>query len=118
METRENKINDEKSSQKVLTTKDDFIDVRKPRYNQQTYIGRFKHFYYLTNPFNLLATNEQLEKARYIIDAYKKRKVNLETLDKDSLWKSKYLVDSAYHPCSKEKMFILGNLIYQLICVK
>jgi sideroflexin-1/3 len=88
---------------------DTIINIDKPRYNQSTYLGRFKHFALLTNPLNLLATNKQLENAYSIIESYRKTKILPKDMTIDELWKAKYLVDSAYHPCTKEKMFILGN---------
>lgn len=88
---------------------DTIINIDKPRYDQTTYLGRAKHFALLTNPLNLLATNQQLEHAKSIVDSYRKTQVLPKHMTIDELWKAKYLVDSAYHPCTKEKMFILGK---------
>ena len=84
------------------------INIDVPRYDQNTYIGRAKHFFVTTNPFNILASNEKLENSKQIVESYRKTKVLPPNVTEEDLWKAKYLMDSAYHPDTKEKMFILG----------
>lgn len=86
-----------------------YINIDEPRYDQNTYIGRAKHFFITTNPFNLLASSQQLENAKTIVENYRKTRVLPPGVDEEQLWRAKVLFDSAYHPDTKEKMFILGN---------
>lgn len=47
------------------------IDLTKPRYDQSTYLGRAKHFFQLTNPVNIFASDSQLDEAKQIITEFK-----------------------------------------------
>ena len=86
-----------------------YINIDEPRYDQNTYIGRAKHFFITTNPLNILVSNKELENAKDVVESYRKTKVLPPGVDEEKLWRSKVLMDSAYHPDTKEKMFILGR---------
>lgn len=88
------------------------INLDEPRYDQNTFIGRAKHFFITTNPLNLLATPHQLDEAKNVVEKY--RKGDDTGLSEDELWAAKHLYDSAYHPDTKEKMFILGRMSAQV----
>ena len=85
------------------------INIDQPRYDQSTYLGRAKHFFVTTNPFNILASNKELEESKQIVESYRQTKLLPINLTEDDLWKAQYLMDSAYHPDTKEKMFFIGN---------
>ena len=84
------------------------IDIESPRYDQSTFEGRAKHFFITTNPLNVLATDEELDRAKNIVDAYRAGKED-KNLTEDELWAAKQLYDSAFHPQTGEKLFILGK---------
>ncbi len=90
------------------------INLDRPRYDQNTYVGRAKHFFVTTNPLNILATNDQLENSKNIVETFRSTKTLPQNLSEDDLWRAKYLMDSAYHPDTKEKMFILGRMSAQV----
>jgi tricarboxylate carrier len=90
------------------------IDIDKPRYDQNTYGGRAKHFFVTTNPLNILASSRDLERAKEIVESYRKTKCLPQGVSEDQLWKAKYLMDSAFHPDTKEKMFFLGRMSCQV----
>jgi sideroflexin-1/3 len=92
------------------------IDIENPRYDQNTFLGRAKHFFITTNPLNVLATDAELDKAKAIVDAYRAGKINsyYPNITEDELWAAKNLYDSAYHPQTGEKLFILGRMSFQV----
>lgn len=91
------------------------VDLTKPRYEQSTYTNRAKHFFLVTNPLNLLASNKDLDNAKRIIDEYKAGKTEIEGCkDIEDLWNAKYLHDSAFHPDTGEKMIIYGRMSAQV----
>lgn len=47
------------------------IDIDKPRYDQDTYLGRAKHFFLITNPLNLFVSAKKLEEAKCIVEKYR-----------------------------------------------
>ncbi|XP_049880802.1 sideroflexin-1-3-like isoform X2 [Pectinophora gossypiella] len=89
------------------------IDIDKPRYDQNTYMGRAKHFLLLTNPLNTLASDAQLDEAKAVVDAFRKTRQLPSGYDEDKLWKMKYLYDSAFHPDTGEKMVVIGRMAAQ-----
>lgn len=96
------------------TPSPEYINIDEPRYDQGTYLGRLKHFFVLTNPLNNIASDKQLDEAKAVIDNYRKTKTLPPNMTEDELWKAKYLMDSAFHPDTKEKMPIIGRLSSQV----
>jgi len=89
------------------------IDIESPRYDQNTFEGRARHFFITTNPLNSLATDAELDKAKAIVDAYRAGKVD-PNLTEDELWEAKQLYDSAFHCQTGEKLFLPGRMSFQV----
>lgn len=91
------------------------VDLTKPKFDQSTYVNRAKHFFLLTNPANLWASDKDLDNAKRIITEYKAGKTEIEGCKTiDDLWNAKYLYDSAFHPDTGEKMIIIGRMSAQV----
>jgi hypothetical protein len=89
------------------------INLDEPRWDQNTFDGRARHFFATTNPLNVLASDEELEKAKKMVEDYRKG-LNNDDISEDDLWKAKQLYDSAFHPDTGEKNFILGRMSFQV----
>jgi len=87
----------------------DKIDLSKPKWDQNTYLGRAKHFLFVTNPLNLLLTSKDLDNAKELVEQHMSGKTPNGVTEND-LWRAKYRYDSAFHPDTKEKMFFLGRM--------
>lgn len=47
------------------------INLDEPRYDQETYVGRAKHFLETTNPLNLFVSARKLEDAKCLVQSFK-----------------------------------------------
>jgi len=90
------------------------INLDQPRWDQNSYWGRAKHFFTTTNPLNLFATPSQLQTAKETIDKYKSGEKT--DISEDEVWRAKQLYDSAYHPDTGELMFLPGRMSAQVPC--
>lgn len=92
------------------------VNIEKPRYDQEIYWGRAKHFFAITNPINVFATQKSLDNAKSIVSAHRQRKALPQGLDLEGLWAAKTLYDSAFHPDTGDQMFVIGRMSAQVPC--
>ncbi|XP_037730370.1 sideroflexin-1-3 [Drosophila subpulchrella] len=90
------------------------VNIDEPKYDQNSYLGRAKHFFLLTNPINVLASSSKLEEARQIVLKYRAGKDVPECKSIDDVWRAKYLYDSAFHPETGEKQIVIGRMAAQM----
>jgi len=97
-----------------MTTMERMVDLSKPKWDQSTFYGRAKHFQYATNPLNLFTSSSGLEAAKDLVNRHKSGENTGASVEE--LWKAKYLMDSAYHPDTGEKMVLFGRMSAQVPC--
>ncbi|RHY28399.1 hypothetical protein DYB32_006003, partial [Aphanomyces invadans] len=106
------------------------INLDAPRWDQSTFEGRAKHFFTTTNPINVLASDEELDAAKSLVEQYRYRQNALPRASTElmmasrgaepagttpeQVWAAKHLYDSAFHPDTGEKNFILGRMSFQV----
>ncbi|ERL95855.1 hypothetical protein D910_00465, partial [Dendroctonus ponderosae] len=86
------------------------INLDEPRYDQEFYLGRAKHFFQTTNPRNLFVSSRKLDEAKCLIQSYKCGEKLPSGTGEEDLWRAKILYDSAFHPDTGEKMVLLGRM--------
>lgn len=47
------------------------IDISQPLYDQSTFIGRVRHFAFVTDPRTVFASDKELDEAKELIHLYK-----------------------------------------------
>ncbi|XP_075162034.1 sideroflexin 2 [Haematobia irritans] len=90
----------------------DRIDVDKPLYDMSTFVGRFKHFAWMTDPRTCILSNERLLEAKRLVESYKRG----ETLDTppEKLKYAMKLYQSSFHPDTGELQNFAGRMSFQL----
>lgn len=68
------------------------LNLDAPRYDQSQFEGRLRYFFSTANPLNILASEDELLKAKEIVEAYKRGDED-KNLSDDDIWKAKELYD-------------------------
>lgn len=88
------------------------LDLERPRWREDRYIGRVINFLAIADPRNSFKTNAQLEAASKLIEEYR-LKLEPSNVSDVAVWSAKHLYDSAYHPETGEKLNLIGRMSSQ-----
>ncbi|XP_051823008.1 sideroflexin-2-like [Antechinus flavipes] len=89
------------------------FDIDAPRWDQTTFMGRLKHFFNITDPRTIFASEQMLDWAKIMVENSRRGTVPPGT-NLEQLLYAKKLYDSAFHPDTGEKMNLIGRMSFQL----
>uniref|UniRef100_A0A8D2LHP8 Sideroflexin 2 n=1 Tax=Varanus komodoensis TaxID=61221 RepID=A0A8D2LHP8_VARKO len=84
------------------------FNIDAPRWDQNTFLGRVKHFFNITDPRTLLVSEHELDSAKALVESLP------PGTNEEQLYYAKKLYDSAFHPDSGEKMNLIGRMSFQV----
>jgi len=89
------------------------IDLDSPRWPQDTFSGRFQHFWSITDWRNGLHSEQTLDDSKKLLELYR---AGLEPpgTTEEQIWQAKRLYESAFHPDTGEKMNVIGRMSFQV----
>uniref|UniRef100_A0A8C4XZD9 Sideroflexin 2 n=1 Tax=Gopherus evgoodei TaxID=1825980 RepID=A0A8C4XZD9_9SAUR len=89
------------------------FSIDAPRWDQNTFLGRLKHFFNITDPRTVLVSEHELDQAKALVESCRAGLVPPGT-SQEQLFYAKKLYDSAFHPDSGEKMNLIGRMSFQV----
>lgn len=89
------------------------LNIDAPLWDQNTFIGRFKHFWWVTDPRTCFVSDEKLEEAKVLVNQYREGKEPEGTQLEDVLYARKLHL-SAFHPDSGELQNVIGRMSFQV----
>ncbi|XP_076294601.1 sideroflexin-2-like [Lasioglossum baleicum] len=96
-----------------LIMKLDKIDIDQPLWDQSTYIGRWKHYAFISDTRIVFVPTQRLLEAKQLCEDYKNGNVPPGTTMKDVIY-AKKLRDSSFHPDNGQLMYKIGRMCFQL----
>ncbi|KAK2530589.1 Sfxn2 [Columba guinea] len=96
-----------------MATVPDGFNIDTPRWDQSTFMGRLKHFFNITDPRTVLVPEEELDRAKALVEGCRAGLVPPGSSQEQLLY-AKKLYDSAFHPDSGEKMNLIGRMSFQV----
>ncbi|KAJ8300960.1 hypothetical protein KUTeg_022479, partial [Tegillarca granosa] len=89
------------------------IDLDKPIWDQNTFLGRVKYYAWITNPVLSMASTTSLYKAKQLVEDYRKG-VEPSGTTVDQVRQAQRLYLSAFHPDSGELQNAIGRMSFQV----
>ncbi|GLH03900.1 Sideroflexin-1 [Gryllus bimaculatus] len=89
------------------------IDITKPLWDQNTFIGRVKHFAWVTDPRTCVVSDATLDEAKILVEQYKNCSEPPGTTREQIIY-AKKLYESAFHPDSGERQNVFGRMSFQV----
>ncbi|XP_030842111.1 sideroflexin-5 [Strongylocentrotus purpuratus] len=81
------------------------FQLSKPRFDQSTFLGRYRHFLDIIDPRTLFVSQEKINWAVELLDAYQKGSLPDGVTNKQ-LWEAQKIKQAIVHPDTGEKVFM------------
>ncbi|XP_072177352.1 sideroflexin-5-like [Diadema setosum] len=81
------------------------FQLNKPRFDQNTFIGRYRHFLDIIDPRTLFVGKKQLSDAVGLLNAYKEGNLPDRVTNKQ-LWEAQKIKQAIIHPDTGDKLFM------------
>ncbi|GAB6031576.1 Sideroflexin-2 [Chamberlinius hualienensis] len=89
------------------------LNLDQALWDQSTFHGRLKHFFWVTDPRSVVVRDAELDQAKELVHRYKNHNEPPGTTNEQVLY-AKKLYEAAFHPDSGERMNILGRMSFQV----
>lgn len=89
------------------------LNIDAPLWDQSTFVGRFKHFMWVTDPRTSIVNDKELYAAKELVEQYRQGK-EPKGVTKDEIVYAKKLYESAFHPDSGELQNVFGRMSFQV----
>uniref|UniRef100_T1IIV2 Sidoreflexin n=1 Tax=Strigamia maritima TaxID=126957 RepID=T1IIV2_STRMM len=89
------------------------INLDIPYWDLNTFIGRLKYYFWVTDPRTAFISNKKIDDAKELLNLYRHGQEPKHTTPKDIKYARK-LYESAFHPDSGEKMNVFGRMSFQV----
>jgi len=89
------------------------IDVDSPLWDQTTFVGRFRHFAWMSNPLSGFNSTGTLNEAKTLVDQYRAGQEPPGT-QREKVMAAMQLYRSAFHPDSGELQNVFGRMSFQM----
>ena len=106
-----------KSPPQVLHTEtmssNERINVDEPLWDQSSFVGRFKHFLFITDPRSCFVSDDKLYEAKALVEQYRIGKEPPGT-PTEKIIAAKKLYEGAFHPDTGELQNLFGRMSFQV----
>lgn len=89
------------------------LNIDAPLWDQSTFVGRFKHFLWVTDPRTCVVGDKQLDDAKILLEQYRKGAEPKGTTREEVVY-AKKLYESAFHPDTGDKQNVFGRMSFQV----
>nr|CAD7199125.1 unnamed protein product [Timema douglasi] len=89
------------------------IDIDNTLWDQSTFLGRLKHFFWVTDPRTCIVSERSLDEAKILVEQYRIGKEPPGTTLQQVVY-AKKLYESAFHPDTGEKQNVFGRMSFQV----